>query len=562
MKNDVVIKKTMVLLVLLIASSSVFGDFTGIYGLPFPKQGRIDMKTHADLKGSMELAGQNLIDGLNPYDNYLPLRAINMDPKGDFVYASYDGCLPRHDLGRWWDAMLRLEDATGFEIPAHIEGAMLRNLYRYFDNEFHVLRNPGREDEGFDFHSFRENLLALNALVRFRNSAWARQKGHLMVQEILDGRTPLPFPNHVLSGRMIEAVVWFYEATGDPAALKLADRLAKAHLEDVTRPDGGKVLSEGHTHSYLNTLRGLLLYGELTDQQEYIERVAITYRNAVQTMITRSGFTAHDIEGHQGETGSTGDVAQLALWLATRHGYTEFFDDVERIVRARLLPSQVIECPKLTPRKADKDYQGTLLMPYGGSAEGKVGGKLLPDTYRDLEKRAIGAYGGCHRLPHAWKIPTQDVTAANIHTLVDIYQHIATRDAGGIRVRFHFDYDDDTINISSTRNQTARVVISPKVVDNLWLRIPRWTPKASVKIAIDGKETDISMVGDYAFLSKDLLPGTIVLTYALPVEIETESIAGVDYQLLWRGDEVMGITPNDFILPFYPTYVPDAQTAN
>ena len=50
---------------------------------------------------------------------------------------------------------------------------------------------------------------------------------------------------------------------------------------------------------------------------------------------------------NRGETASPGDAAQLALWLATRHGFTEYLDDVERIVRARILPSQVTETPPL-----------------------------------------------------------------------------------------------------------------------------------------------------------------------------------------------------------------------
>jgi hypothetical protein len=48
------------------------------------------------------------------------------------------------------------------------------------------------------------------------------------------------------------------------------------------------------------------------------------------------------------------------------------------------------------------------------------------------------------------------------------------------------------------------------------------------------------------------------MTYALPVRVEKESIAGVDYEFWWRGDEVLGVRPNDGPLPFYPTYVPNA----
>ena len=95
-------------------------------------------------------------------------------------------------------------------------------------------------------------------------------------------------------------------------------------------------------------MRGLLLYGELTGQHEYIDTVAATYRKTVRTRLKPSGFISHDMDkDRKGETTSPGDAAQLALWLAARHGYAEFFDDVERIVRARLLPCQITATPGL-----------------------------------------------------------------------------------------------------------------------------------------------------------------------------------------------------------------------
>jgi hypothetical protein len=33
----------------------------------------------------------------------------------------------------------------------------------------------------------------------------------------------------------------------------------------------------------------------------------------------------------------------------------------------------------------------------------------------------------------------------------------------------------------------------------------------------------------------------------------TETTDGVDYQFTWRGDEILGISPNASFLPFYPT---------
>ena len=40
-----------------------------------------------------------------------------------------------HDTGRWWDAMLRLEEAIGFIIPDELEEALLRNLKTLTESE-------------------------------------------------------------------------------------------------------------------------------------------------------------------------------------------------------------------------------------------------------------------------------------------------------------------------------------------------------------------------------------------------------------------------------------------
>ena len=45
---------------------------------------------------------------------------------------------PPHNIGRWWDAVLRLEEATGFVIPGELEAAMLTHLKCCLDNPLGV----------------------------------------------------------------------------------------------------------------------------------------------------------------------------------------------------------------------------------------------------------------------------------------------------------------------------------------------------------------------------------------------------------------------------------------
>jgi len=89
---------------------------------------------HMTLKEQMEFAGQNLLNSLEPEENYLPYWLFNEKDVGWFRPACQG-----HNIGRVWDALLRLEDATGFEIPKEVEAGMLANTWEYCDNPSGIL---------------------------------------------------------------------------------------------------------------------------------------------------------------------------------------------------------------------------------------------------------------------------------------------------------------------------------------------------------------------------------------------------------------------------------------
>ena len=531
-------------------------------------------RSQPDLKQAMNLAGQNLTRILSSEHDQLPnfwLRVYE-DYSVDHMFF-----LPGHNLGRWWDAMLRLENATGFAMPADVEQVMLKNTQRFFDNKDHLclrpLDMPRVDGEIFDFHSPREWLLALNALIEYRKSNWAAQKARDMLASIErllhpteswhrdpgagiwnfaaahryeeagrpDLQPPWGLSAIVSHGRLIEALVEHYRLTGSPRALDLADRFARYHLTETTRPDGryhgrwdateDPYVMRGHTHSYLTTLRGLVLYGELVGDHRYIDAVVKTYRRTVSQIVKRSGFVSHDLgkdKADLGEVASAGDAAQIALWLATRHGYTEFLDDVERFVRSRLLPSQITESPPLTKRNAD-------------------GSPLDP------RERIVGAIGGLHRTPHGGKQSVTDVTAAALHTLLDVYHHIAVVRRDALHVNFHLDYEDENVKVESVRAERATVTMDVRNSQNLFVRVPRWTAASAVQLLVNGEAIEKHKIGDFFFVSSDRLPARVTLQYDLPIRKESETTDGVEYKLTWRGDEVIAILPNTTFYPFYPS---------
>ena len=518
-----------------------------------------------DLKPRMEMAGKNLLDCLSAARGYLPYWSLGID---DDRRAEFRMTSPNHNIGRWWDAVLRLEDATGFVVPAHLEGGMLGNTYAFFDNPDQVCFGPLRPELGepiFEIHSLREGLLALNALARYRGSEWAVEQGHRMLESVGrlsddDGNwdwdgfeyrrhlqdalkdDPELLKKRVVEtgrveshGRLIEALMWFYESTGDSLALDLAGRFARYHLKNSVNVDGtfNDVSNSTHTHSYLGMLRGLLLYGVTTGQHEYVDAVAATYEVTVPRIVKESGWACHDLfveNPTRGETSSPGDSAQIALWLGLHAGRTKHLDDVERIVRSRLLPAQVTEPPPLFPKVDD------------GAEE-----------HWDLQRRAVGAIGGMHRGPQSGKANTTDVTAACLHTLIDVYNNIVVSTDAGLAVFFHLDYQDELVTVRSERGENARVTVTSTTGQDLLIRIPRWTPARSVRFTHEGAPVTPSRIGDFAYFPGASHTHEVVVVYDLPERRTTEVIGDAEHEFSWRGDEITGVCPNDDWLPFYPT---------
>ena len=517
-------KTTHISLVVVLLFGSIISTLAKNVNAGDDKTGNSNAK-QMTLKEQMEFAGQNLLNSLEPEENYLPYWLFNEEDAGWFRPACQG-----HNIGRVWDALLRLEDATGFEIPKEVEAGMLANTWEYCDNPSGILLDhPDHNDaRNWYIHSFRETMLTFNALVRFRNSEKAVEAGHIAIERMSKASTdlnqwnfqPLPQPFHpwqsltYTHGRAIEGIVWFYEATGDPTALNEAGRLASFHLKNTVNTDGSLANGCGHhTHSYLNTLRGLILYGELTHQQNYIDVVEATYHSAIQQMISSYGFICHDLDKVNfdfGEVASAGDVAQIALWLWRNNSDPDLLDDVERIVRARLLPSQIMQGPK----------------------------------------HHLGALGGVSGVTNG-KTAVTDITAATLHSLIDVYNNIVHRNQTDIRVNFHFDYEDASILVTSNREKSATVTVDIPGKENLFIRIPGWSPAGSVKVKVNGSDEPVVRHGAYVFVPGRKSGLHVELKYALPVRIETE-LGDREYRFKWRGDEIVGASPVGKDFPFYP----------
>jgi len=124
--------------------------------------------------------------------------------------------------------------------------------------------------------------------------------------------------------------------------------------------------------------------------------------------------------------------------------------------------------------------------------------------YAYLRPTALGGWG-THGPSHAGKRCLLDVLAAVTHTLCDVYQHIYTRLDAGLFVNLHFDYEDAFTKVVAKRTSAAKVSLVAKAPDNIFIRLPKWTPIDSVRLEVDGNSVPVKLMGTLVWISKGLL---------------------------------------------------------
>ena len=91
--------------------------------------------------------------------------------------------------------------------------------------------------------------------------------------------------------------------------------------------------------------------------------------------------------------------------------------------------------------------------------------------------------------------------------------------------------------------------------ESVMVRIPGWAPESSLELTVDGEGVPIKRLGQYAWVAGgDLRAGSdIRLSYELPQRTTEELMpSGRVYTIAWRGDEIVGIDPQDEPMPFFP----------
>lgn len=459
------------------------------------------------------------------------------------------GAVP-HDIGRAIDALLLGEAVTGTTVPLEAEDILRRYLFASLDNPTHLMaryvKEAGRQLVAA--HNTREAVLALTALVRYRNDDRARAYAHKVLERMLrltraDGtfnaeevaRYPQlaeGWPNwggrfleefESLStpcntrGRVIAALCKYYRLTQEDQALELAERFVRL-VRRVSFSDEGKIRRTefGHTHSITGTVTGLIDFGLLTGNREVFEHGRRIFDVGLPAVSSSFGWSMENAWGQdvpsrkwRGEVNNTGDMIRAAL-LMGQSGLPQYFEDAERRIRSHIVQSQCTDNGWGLPAPSDRE------------GETSTKSKL-------------------------------DITAGVVQALCETAEAVVTGDDKSRSLNLAFSTWRGPVRIRSSLPERWRVEVTPDEACRLRVRIPSWAERGSIRLRVEGEQRTATY--EDTWLVVDNVPGGKTVSVELPlVEREmTEKIKERTYRVLWRGDTVVAMSPKGTVEPMCPS---------
>lgn len=512
------------------------------------------------LDEAADLAIESIIARLDPALGYEPhfMLDYGSDPP-EARHASWDYC----DMaGRYVDALILARQITGAQHGLDEETA-LRAFFLSRANPDDGLFYDGPalwSDYAADMFCQGRALLGLTSLFLLTGDTDVQAK----IDALLAGLSRIAvyqddycfYPQDRWSaGRWIGGGLWqgkvpgysvqqiigmarYAEATGSPAALDLAGRLARyfVHHSGVVAADGS---FQGHTHSggILPSALGVLRYALVTgdaDLADWGRRVYEYARSKSSTFGWVPDGMACDLQTNvfagTCETCALIDMLELALVL-TNAGLGDYRDDIERYCRNQLLENQYREPDLVVP----PERRGRSTTPVADIVRGSFASTAKPNSLLDgpqphIEGCCVGAAG---------------------RGLFLVWDHIVTERPEGIFINLAFSRDGAWGRFISYEPYRGELIVRPSQARAFFVRVPAWAAREGVQVHVEHVAQPARWHGAYLALGT-VEPGQEwVITYPQERRHADETIAGVDYRVRWKGGTVTGISPAGNRYPIY-----------
>ena len=452
-----------------------------------------------------------------------------------------------HVPGRHLNALLNAQDVINVDLAeSAIEKHRRAAFFSYSGPVALALNRQVVEGPliNFNAHNLREGMHALYALVKYRDDDQAFEMAQRCIAAVFDlwsaergwdaprlqrlGLNYMVSPDFVAGeARMIGPLVKLYRVTGYAPALELALVFKEKAICEFYLADGAyhtERFTTTHSHSITCVMSSLAQLADLLDDVSLLLRVKAFYDNGLWRMRDQLGWSperalAENID--DGEMNNTGDILETALILG-RYGFSQYYEDAERILRCHMLPSQL------------RDVSFIRQPPNPDSVDG----------LHDVADRHLGAFGfpapyghqslgdGRHMMSF-----NMDVVGGTVGSLCEAYREVARVDAAGHRLNLLFDHQDECIVVRSPyTHDTLEVELAS--AGSLSVRLPSWVEADELRI--EGIDAAPQPSNGYLFFARPPVGVPIRISFPLaPQELTlSESIHVRPIRVRLRGDTV------------------------
>lgn len=545
-----------------------------------------------DILGSAALAKNNYCSFLDEKLNYIPYFYLFTDPGPFGAHCEWDF---GDATGRYLDALLLCCEISGFDADSvTAAGRLKKALDGMVSPEDGLCYRPDGYDwvkygaNSFDQRSCllglatwyghsgdRQTALRCENLVRGLYGMGREYGGYFYIpvesyDQSQDKRIfdPVPFdlrdygadPCHYGGGVLIYPLMYWHRLSGSAEAFSLAGKLARFILyhSGVFAEDGSfwmkgsGVDADGHFHSRMDTVAGILEYAYQAGEEEMAARCRQIYDWAV-TQGTSYGLfpeglgkkvkTGHrdeypDVSKHS-EICCTTDMIEAALLLG-RHADSGYFDHAENYLN-HLLACQLDDISWMPPSSENEESETVTCRNAAERYRGAFTGRTLPN---DLLNRGRYDTMGC-------------CAAAGGRGLYMLWENAAVLRDGRLIIDLWLDSDNGIAKITHDADRGELTFVTGQKAGGVMVRIPSWLEDRRGAVRAErmaergGDGLTPVFCGRYMLFPPAAGGERFRISYPVKEARETIIFCGEEYTVSRKGSKVTGVLPPGPGIPLY-----------
>lgn len=525
---------------------------------------------HFDPVNVAKLAINYLTNMTDEANDYLPYWLVLPHKKpAEAAHCKVDDA---ELVASWFEGLSCAREIVGTEEGKEQQDAFRRHLMKSWGE--HGLRYhekyPWTHTMHASFHEMGYVLSALNrCLVLNPNDTEAEERAANLVKgmlglvikrerrafwsgDIVEDQTIYEFPNDIYlmdggfkmnyhtgrgeqsirNGVILYPLVQRYALTGDENAIELAKGYAN-FLLGPSRYFSYNMEFYGHVHSAVWVAAGLVMMGRVINEPFYTKKGKEIY-DYVRSMTSNFGWLPEyakwkPMTEENCETCCIKDMIECAHELVLA-GYPEYWSDINAFVRNQLVENQVTHTGYVVcdDTKEDDTAAGITYKKINKRMIGGFTGGSLPNSMSLTRFRSIAGCCAGFAPIGLWRAWTVSVEETESRVIVNIPLNKEVKKA---YVRSFYP-NEGAMEVTAT----ADTEVAFRLYD--WMGALE-----DIKLTVNGEKTAY-VLEDGLIVVKAQKDDVIVLEHAVETVTIPEIVRGEEYQIIWRGPDVVDILPH------------------